>query len=122
MRVKLGIQRKSVGGISLLLMLLGISLMSLSLYNDNRAIRTELLKRGRVAVEYLAYNAAYATLIGDTTALADFLEGVMVEKEVLYSYIMDADGQVLSQRVRATDELPGVPFPGDVRVARDMIT
>ena len=107
MRVRLGIQKKSAGGISLLLMLLGVSLMSLSLYHDNRAIRTELLKRGRVAVDNLAYNAEYATLIGDTTALADFLDGVMVEKEVLYSVIADVDGRILSQRIRTAKGFSG---------------
>jgi len=118
MRVRLGIQKKAVGGISLLLMLLGISLMSLSLYNDDRAIRTELLKRGRVAVDNLAYNAAYATLIGDSTALADFLDGVMVEKEVLYSFITDVEGQIMSRRVRASDGRSVVPASVDSWVAR----
>lgn len=105
MKVRIGIQKKSVAGISLLLMLLAVSLMSISLYNDNRAIRAELLKRGRVAADNLAYNAAYATLISDTTALADFLEGVMAEKEVLYTFITDADGRLLCKRIRVREEL-----------------
>jgi signal transduction histidine kinase len=100
MALRMSIQKKAVAGISLLLMLLAVSLMSISLYNDNRAIRTELLKRGRVAADNLAYNSAYATLISDTTTLADFLEGVMAEKEVLYAFITDVDGQLLSKRVR----------------------
>jgi signal transduction histidine kinase len=105
MALRMSIQKKSVAGISLLLILLAVSLMSISLYNDNRAIRSELLKRGRVAADNLAYNSAYATLISDTTTLADFLEGVMAEKEVLYAFITDLDGQLLSKRVRYEHQL-----------------
>jgi len=98
--MRFSIRTKAIAGISALLMVLAVSLMSLSLYNHNRGIRAELLKRGGVSAENLAYNAAYPVLIGDTVSLIDFTGGVLAEKEVLYVGLVDGDGRVLVQRCR----------------------
>lgn len=104
MRIRLSIRTKAVAGISVLLMLLAGTLMSMSLYNHNRGIRAELVKRGAVSADNLAYNAAYPVLIGDTIALADFLGGVMAEREVIYAGLSERRGDVLVQRCRPEAE------------------
>lgn len=96
--LRLGIQKKAIAGISFLLAMLVFSLMWISMYYDNLAIRSELMKRGRVSADNLAYNAAYATLIGDTAALKDFVKGVMAEQEIVYVQILDQEGAILVER------------------------
>ncbi len=93
--LRLGIQKKAIAGISVLLAVLVFSLMWISMYYDNLAIRSELMKRGRVSAANLAYNASYATLIGDTAALRDYISGVMAEQEVVYAQILDRDEAIL---------------------------
>jgi len=105
MRLRFGIQKKAIAGISLLLMALAVSLMWISVYQGSREIRAELLKRGRVAAENLAYNAAYPTMVRDANALRDFVDGVMAEKEILYCGILDADGNPLAERLRPVEEM-----------------
>jgi signal transduction histidine kinase len=109
--VRISIQIKSIVGISVLTVGLAFSLMWISLYHGGEAIREELLRRGDISVKNLAYNSTYATLIGDTTALADLLNGVLAEQEVFYARIVERAGRVLVQRGRlaeqqASDERP----------------
>ena len=98
--LRLGIQKKAIVAISVLLAILVLALMWVSMYYDDLAIRSELMKRGRVSTDNLAYNAAYATLIGDTVALADFVDGVMAEREVVYAQICDREQTLLVGRDR----------------------
>lgn len=105
MKLRFGIQKKAIAGISLLLMALAVSLMWISVYQGSREIRAELLKRGRVAAENLAYNAAYPTMVRDANALRDFVDGVMAEKEILYCGILDTKGAPLAERLRPVGEL-----------------
>jgi signal transduction histidine kinase len=100
LHVRLGIQKKAIAGISVLLAIMVFSLMWISMHYNNLAIRSELMKRGRVSTDNLAYNAAYATLIGDTVALADFVDGVMAEQEVVYARILGTEGETLVERER----------------------
>jgi signal transduction histidine kinase len=98
--LRLGIQKKAIAAISVLLAILVFALMWVSMYYNDVAIRSELMKRGRVSTDNLAYNSAYATLIGDTVALADFVDGVMAEREVVYAQICDREGKLLVERAR----------------------
>jgi signal transduction histidine kinase len=102
--MRLSIQKKAVAAITILMVALAFTLMSISLYHGGRAIRDELLMRGKIATKSLAHNASYATLINDSTVLRDLLDGMMVEKEVLYTRIVDAKGHVLAQRQRAPED------------------
>ncbi|MEW5702634.1 MAG: ATP-binding protein [Candidatus Zixiibacteriota bacterium] len=97
--MRIGIQQKSIAAISVLMAILAFSLMSMSLYHGSRAIRAELMMRGNISTKNLAYNATYATLIGDTAAVAALLDGIMAEKEVLYARVIEPNGTVLAQRV-----------------------
>ncbi|MBI3872218.1 MAG: HAMP domain-containing protein [candidate division Zixibacteria bacterium] len=98
--MRLNIQAKAVISISVLTTALTISLTALPLYHCSRAVRTQLLMRGTISTKNLAYNAAYAALIGDTVSIVDLLNGVMAEKEVLYARIVEPDGRILAQRDR----------------------
>ena len=109
--MRLGIQQKSIAAISLLMVALALSLMAMSWYHGSRAIRAELLKRGDIATKNLAYNATYATLIGDTTALIDLLSGVIAEKEVLFARIVESDGTTLVQRLQPQGTVPASGAP-----------
>ena len=100
LNVRLGIRKKAIAGISVLLAIMVFALMWISMYYNNVAIRSELMKRGRVSTDNLAYNAAYATLLGDTVALADFVDGVMAEREVVYAQILNKEQEVLVERDR----------------------
>jgi hypothetical protein len=75
--MRLSVQKKAIAGISILMVALAFSLMAVSLYHIDEAIRDELLTRGRIAANSLAHNASYATLIADTTTLNDLLDGMM---------------------------------------------
>jgi len=117
--MRLGIQQKAIAAISVLMVALAFSLMSMSLYHGSHAIRAELLMRGNISTTNLAYNATYATLIGDTTVITDLLNGIMAEKEVLYARVVEPDGSVLAQRIRGrseqsvgTDAELEIPSPG----------
>ncbi len=105
MAIRIGLQKRAITGISLLLMALAVSLMWISLYQGSDQIRSQLLKRGRVAADNLAYNATYPTVIRDTAALGDFLDGIMAEKEVLYCGIFDDVGTSLVERLRPVTTL-----------------
>ena len=98
--MRLSIQRKAIAAITVLMVALAFSLMSVSLYHSGDAIRDELLMRGRIATNSLAHNASYATLITDTTTLSDLLDGIMAEKEVLYTRIVEPNGTIISSRQR----------------------
>ncbi len=98
--MRLSIQKKSIAAISVLMVALAFSLMAISLYHSGDAIRDELLMRGRIATNSLAHNSSYATLITDTTTLADLLDGMLAEREVLYARILEPDGTIMSSRQR----------------------
>ncbi|GAB4314237.1 MAG: hypothetical protein Kow0074_01120 [Candidatus Zixiibacteriota bacterium] len=100
MTMRIGLQKRAIAGMSLLLMALAVSLMWISVYQGSDQIRSELLKRGHVAAVNLAYNATYPTIIRDTSALGDFLDGIMAEKEVLYCGIFDKNDESLVERLR----------------------
>ncbi len=102
--MRLSIQKKAVAAITILMVALAFTLMSITMYHGGRAIREELLMRGKIATKSLAHNASYATLINDSTVLRDLLDGMMVEKEVLYARIVDVKGHVLAQRQRAPED------------------
>lgn len=104
--MRLSIQRKAISAISVLMVALAFSLMTVSLFHSGGAIRDELLMRGRITTNSLAHNATYATLISDTTTMADLLEGMMVEKEVLYARIVEPNGEVLNSRQRVGNGVP----------------
>ncbi len=128
LKARIGIQQKAVMAISVLLLTLVAALVAISMNSNSHAVRTELMKRGRMSTENLAYNAVYATLVGDTAALAGFLDGVMAEQEVVYALILDPKGQVLVSRDRASRNdsgysgLPKAPVPAghvDLAAMRD---
>ena len=98
--MRMGIKVKSIAAISCLTMALAFSLMWMSIYHGSQSVREELLRRGSISATNLAYNATYATLIGDTTTIADLLGGIMAEKEVIYARVVEPNGGVLAERYR----------------------
>lgn len=109
--MRLSIKYKSIAAISVLMMVLAFSLMAMSVYYGSRSVRDELLRRGDISVSNLAYNATYATLIGDTATISDLLGGIIAEREVLYARIIEPNGATLGTRER-----PGVESdPNDGR-------
>lgn len=119
--MRLSVQKKAIAGISILMVALAFSLMAVSLYHIDEAIRDELMTRGRIAANSLAHNASYATLIRDTTSLNDLLDGMMAEKEVLYARVVESDGRtVIAARGRVGDvvapeasgALQSIHYPG----------
>jgi len=105
MKMRIGLQKKAIAGISALLMALAVSLMAISVYQGSDEIRAQLMKRGMVSVENLGYNATYPTVIRDTASLGAFLDGIMADKEVVYCSIRDVTNTELTERYRPAAEL-----------------
>jgi len=70
-------------------------------------IRDGLMDRGRSLARNLAYNSEYGVLIGSENLVAQLVEGVIREEDVLYAVVRDEAGEVLA--VAHSEELEEIP-------------
>lgn len=87
----------------LVLIVVAVSLVSgyYSLKGARSLLGQELTERGLVLARNLAINAGYGVFTEDTITLNRLLDGVMVEPDVLFAVITNADGRVLARNVRS---------------------
>jgi methyl-accepting chemotaxis protein len=103
----------------------GVSL-AYDLVAGGRAIREQIVKRGRYVASNLAFNAKYGVLTEDKALLAQFLEGAVAaggdaeRSDVVGAMIRDARGAVLAQTGKAIRDLPGA-LPSDLE-EREAVT
>ncbi len=103
----------------------GVSLVY-DLVAGGRAIREQIVKRGRYVASNLAFNAKYGVLTEDKALLAQFLEGAVgaggeaERSDVVGAMIRDARGAVLAQTGKALRDLPGA-LPSDLE-EREAVT
>lgn len=73
-----------------------IILVSFFIHSGKNDLEKELKKWGSSLATNLAYSARYAVFVKDYETLQNYLVGIMNEKEVIYSAILDDNGSILA--------------------------
>jgi signal transduction histidine kinase len=96
MKFKAGLPWKFTLSISALIVLTSITLGWFFNQYGVGLTKGGLIDRGRSLARNLAYNSEYGVLIGSEYILAQLVEGVIREEDVLYAVVQNEEGQVVA--------------------------
>jgi signal transduction histidine kinase len=104
MRIAVPFHRSIAAKALLVLILIVVSVSLVSGYYSLKGARSllteQVTERGLVLARHLAINAGYGVYTEDTITLNQFLDGVMVEPDVLFAIITGEGGKLLASRTR----------------------
>src|SRR6266545_2325941 len=100
---KASLKIKAIAFISLLVLAVGASLSWYFLRQAREVLAAELQKRALSLTQNLAHNSKYGVLTEDTVILQQLIEGILQEESVLFVIITDAQGKVLAQGAKPSE-------------------
>ena len=103
-RAKASLKLKAMVFISLVILAVGALLSWYFLNQTKEVLTAELQKRAISLTKNLAYSSKYGILTEDEFILQELIEGILQEDSVSFVLIADAQGEVLAQGFKETEE------------------
>lgn len=92
---KMSLRFKWMVSMLLFIIFASVVLVSYFISTGEKSLKLELQKWGLSLSSNLVHNAQYAILLKDYETLQNYLAGIMTEKEILYSILLDESGAYL---------------------------
>lgn len=92
---RMSLRFKWIVSMFLFIIFASVILVSYFISSGEKSMKVELEKWGLSLSSNLVHNAQYAILLKDYETLQNYLDGIMTEREILYSIILDEDGSYL---------------------------
>lgn len=102
---KASLKMKAVVFISLMILAVGASLGWYFLSQSKEVLTDELEKRALSLTKNLGHNSKYGLLTEDQVILQELIEGILQEDSVRFVLIADAQGKVLAQKFKQSEEV-----------------
>lgn len=93
---KMSLRAKWMSATLVFIILSCVVLVSYFIMSGEKNLKVELEKWGLSLSSNLVHNAQYAILLKDYETLQNYLDGIMIETEILYSIILDESGAYLA--------------------------